>query len=277
WTDFNNDKWPDLIVVGDWMAIHIFKNEKGRLVRWSDHSLAETDGLWKRVVPIDIDQDGDMDYVVGNAGENLPWTPSSQNPVQIRIADFNTDGRIDPVFTQFEKGREIPMASRDELLNQLPLLKKTFTSYRKYAEASLPDLINKTSLLHAKTLTLKKISSAILLNLGKAGFKLSDLPISAQFSSAYGLLVYDFNRDGWQDVLVGGNFRDYKTNFGPNDASMGTVLLNDRKGGFLSQNKLRFGKILNGEVRHLEKLGTANQSYLLIVGSNQAVRLAKIM
>ncbi|MFM7851816.1 MAG: FG-GAP repeat domain-containing protein [Flammeovirgaceae bacterium] len=80
------------------------------------------------------------------------------------------------------------------------------------------------------------------------------LPICSQFSVAFGLLIHDFNQDGWQDLLVGGNFQDYKTNYGPSDASKGTVLFNDQKGGFLAQGKLNCGKMLSSEIRNFEKL-----------------------
>ena len=76
WTDFDRDGWVDLITVGEWMPIVFFRNQHGRLVNVTQKSgLGESQGWWNTIAAFDYDRDGDMDYVVGNAGTNETMPP----------------------------------------------------------------------------------------------------------------------------------------------------------------------------------------------------------
>jgi len=80
WSDFDNDGWIDLILVGEWMEITIFKNNKGTLTRYQDSGLKETSGWWNSIAGGDFDQDGDIDYIVGNLGTNTTFEASPKEP-----------------------------------------------------------------------------------------------------------------------------------------------------------------------------------------------------
>ena len=64
WADIDGDQDLDLIVVGEWMPITIFKNEKGIFKK--AEPLNETKGWWNCIKTADLDQDGDMDLILGN-------------------------------------------------------------------------------------------------------------------------------------------------------------------------------------------------------------------
>src|SRR5690606_36119477 len=119
WTDFNGDSWPDLIIAGEWMPIRIFENQEGTLVERKFSGLDNSNGWWTTIFPADVDNDGDIDYLVGNAGTNLQFRASVQQPVQLFAADFNDDGTLDPILCYYIQGKSYPMASRDELLDQM--------------------------------------------------------------------------------------------------------------------------------------------------------------
>ena len=76
WQDLDNDSWEDLILVGEFMPISLFKNHEGELKKmqstWLDENNKKinTEGWWNCIESADFDQDGDMDFIVGNQGLN---------------------------------------------------------------------------------------------------------------------------------------------------------------------------------------------------------------
>jgi hypothetical protein len=139
--------------------------------------------------------------------------------------DFNNDGRIDPIICQSIDGKHYPIASRDELLQQMSSLKKKYQSYASYANATIEDVIGKEMVQEASRLKVNMLESIILENIGKGKFNTHLLPVFAQFSSARGFIIKDFNKDGRKDILLSGNFYPYKTQIGASDAGIGTCLL----------------------------------------------------
>jgi hypothetical protein len=53
WTDVDSDGDKDLVVVGDWMAIHIFKNDNGDFQNRS--IIPNSNGWWNRIEAADLD------------------------------------------------------------------------------------------------------------------------------------------------------------------------------------------------------------------------------
>jgi hypothetical protein len=89
WTDFDNDGWQDLILVGEFMPITYFKNEKGKLKNITSTTGTENKkGWWTSIVSGDFDNDGDIDYVIGNIGLNSFYKGSEKYPVTIYAKDF---------------------------------------------------------------------------------------------------------------------------------------------------------------------------------------------
>lgn len=268
WTDFNNDTWPDLLIVGDWMPIRLFENKKGKLVEVQNDALQNTSGRWNKIVPFDFDADGDTDYVAGNSGSNFAYTVSRKEPLELYYADFNDDGRIDPVMAYSSQGKIYPVASRDEMLLQVNSLRKKFTSYSKYASATIEDIFGKESLRAAKRLKAQTLHSMVLENIGSGNFKLLPLPAMAQLSSVNGIVTDDVNEDGFADILLAGNFFPYRTEYGPADASLGLLLLGDGKGKFDPVSWEKNGFRAPGDVRSMRFLKGANGSKLVLIARN---------
>ena len=65
----------------------------------------KSNGWWCSIFPADIDEDGDMDYFLGNAGTNLQFKATEKEPVELTAGDFNNDGVLDPIVTYFIKGK----------------------------------------------------------------------------------------------------------------------------------------------------------------------------
>ncbi|HKO80111.1 MAG TPA: VCBS repeat-containing protein, partial [Chitinophagaceae bacterium] len=107
WTDFDNDSWQDLVVVGEFMPIRFFKNVKGIFKEVTDQTgLQNTSGWWNSIVAGDFDNDGDIDYVAGNLGLNGPYKASAKEPVCIYAKDYDKNGRLDPIMCHYTDGTE---------------------------------------------------------------------------------------------------------------------------------------------------------------------------
>jgi hypothetical protein len=266
WTDYNNDQWPDLLVVGEWMGVRIFKNVSGKLEEVKDSSLVHSNGLWNRIAAFDYDKDGDLDYVIGNAGENLQWKASSSNPLTVFYHDYNGDGRIDPVMCYSLNGKQYPVASRDELLFQINTLRKKFVTYSRYGEASIENIFDPEMLNKSEKLNVEMLQSVILENKGNDKFLITTLPLLAQLSNIQGIVTQDFNSDGREDILLSGNFYPYRTQYGRNDASIGLLLLNDGTGKWNPVPWSESGFYAPGDVRGMTMInGRGGQQFVLIV------------
>ncbi len=277
WTDFNNDGWPDLLIVGEWMPIRLFENKMGKLTEVRNSELENATGLWNRVAAVDFDLDGDLDYIVGNAGVNLPWHASMLKPLTLYVSDFNSDGRLDPIICNFIQGKSFPVASRDEMLLQMNSLRKKYTDYGSYALASLEDMVGLEQVKGSKKYQINTLQSSMLENLGNGNFKLQPLPVEAQVSSVRGILVEDFNGDGVEDILLAGNFFSFRTQYGPCDASKGLMLKGIGKGNFVPISWERTGFYASGDIRNMQLLQEkSGKRHVVVARNNDSVLVFKL-
>ncbi|HYC85758.1 MAG TPA: VCBS repeat-containing protein, partial [Chryseosolibacter sp.] len=268
WTDFNGDTWPDLVIVGEWMPVRLFENRNGRLVENKEAIPPGTSGFWHRIAPFDMDADGDIDYVLGNAGANLPWRVSDKEPLTLYYGDFNADSRIDPIMCFTRGNKEFPVASRDEMFAQMNTLRKKFTTYSAYARATIGDVLEERTLQQASKLVIDNTRSSVLENLGNGRFRIGPLPVMAQFSAVTGVIAEDFNHDGHADLLLAGNFFPWRTQFGPSDASIGLLLSGDGKGNWRCLQAGESGFFADGDVRRMARLRGKGGGKLVLVARN---------
>ncbi|MCK5704217.1 MAG: VCBS repeat-containing protein, partial [Cyclobacteriaceae bacterium] len=266
WTDYNGDNWLDLIVVGEWMGIKVFQNVNGKLIEQRFASLEKSDGWWTTIRQMDIDADGDTDYLLGNVGLNSRIKASVVEPVELYARDFNNDGKIDPILCYYIQGKSYPMHSRNELLGQLIPLRKKFMNYASYADATIENIIDKKSL--DKTFKLKAyiMESCWLENID-GDFRLWKLPDLAQFSPVNAFIDYDFNGDGKKDIIAAGNFYPFKPQIGMNDASMGVVLQFSNNALTVTHDIIS-PLWLYGDIRDMALLSFNNGKKMVVVSRN---------
>ncbi len=265
WVDLNNDQFMDAIVVGYWMPITIFINQKGRkLIREKRDELSKTNGFWNTVKVEDFDNDGDMDLMVGNWGLNTRLTASKEHPISLYLNDFDDNGSPETIITYYYQGKETLFANKDELVKKLPYLNKNFLSYKAFAEAKLTDLIPKEKLKHARKTQVFELASCYFENTNGT-FKKRNLPLLTQISTVNDIMVDDVNQDGFLDLILVGNNIHINTQLGRLDASYGQLLLNNKNGFFYMENP---NLEISGQSEHIAKVKIKNKNYYIISRNN---------
>ena len=271
WSDFNQDNLIDLIIVGEWMPIRLFRNNGQTLAEITESAgMADSEGWWNKILATDFDLDGDMDYVMGNFGLNSQIQASISEPASLYAKDFDENGAIDPIMCYYVQGESYPMFSKDDLLGQVNSLKAKYVKYTDYADQKITDIFTGEVLKDAQLLKAKNLSSSYLENVGNNQFRLSSLPPSTQFSPIYGMVSGDFNKDGNPDLLLGGNFFGTRVKFGRYDANKGIYLIGDGKGSFHTVKPSKSGLIVKGEVRDVTHLHTTSGDDLIIFAKNNS-------
>ncbi|GAB2581331.1 VCBS repeat-containing protein [Spirosoma areae] len=247
--DFNNDGFDDIVAVGEWTPVIRLQNERGVFKRIRD-DLEQTTGFWQSVIGDDFDQDGDVDLIVGNYGLNCHFKASPDLPLTMLTDDFDGNGTLDPIICYYIQGKNYPAYSRDELLDQLAPLRKKYTSYATYSDATADDVLNEFKGKTPAKSAVNELSTLYLVN-NKGRFERKGLPIQAQFSPVYALAAQDLNGDGFKDIVMAGNQTHGRVRTGNIDANYGQVFLNDRKGNFTYLPQYQSGLYLRGDVRSL--------------------------
>jgi len=274
WKDIDHNGYKDLIAVGYWMPVSVFMNDGTKLVLQHNNGLDFTNGWWNTIIADDFDNDGDTDLVCGNWGLNTKLKASKQNPVSLYSYDFDENGTVDPVVTYFHKEKETPFASKDELVKQMPYLNKEYLSYKNFAKASLEDLFSARKLSKASKMQAYELASCYFENEGNGKFKKKALPLLAQSSCIRSIAVNDFNKDGFNDLLIVGNNYEISTQLGRMDALHGLILQNDQKGGFVMVNQQNFD--VPGPARDLKNITIAGRDYYIVTINNDSpIILAK--
>jgi enediyne biosynthesis protein E4 len=263
WEDIDNDGDKDLIVVGDWVPLSIFKNENGKLSKVN--TLPKSNGWWNCIKAGDFNGDGLIDFVVGNHGLNSRFKATELTPLSMYTNDFDNNGMAESIICGFNGGQSYPMVLRQDIVSQMPILKKKYLYFKNYKEQKISDIFTPEKLKVAILYETFNLKSSILINKGNGKFEMKDLPTEAQFSPIFGIAVEDFDKDGQLDIALGGNFSRSKPEVGTYLASYGTLLRGDGKGNFQTIKNSGF-KIV-GEIRDILSLKVANKN-ILIAGLN---------
>jgi len=269
WSDYDSDGWLDLILVGEFMRVTFFHNDKGILSDQTDDSgLESSSGWWNSLVAGDFDADGDTDYIGGNQGLNSHFSASPSEPLCIHASDYNKDGRLDPVMSYYVQGIRYVGHSRDNLIDQINSIRGRFRTYTDYANATFEETFLPEELSEAYVVCTERFETSYIENLGKGKFRISALPLIAQISAIYGMVSGDYDDDGNLDVLMVGNSYAPEISSGRDDALIGLFLKGDGKGNFKSVDVSASGFFADLDAKGLASLLLPNGHELMIIANN---------
>jgi enediyne biosynthesis protein E4 len=269
WTDVDGDGRPDLVVVGEWMPIAIFRNTgRGTLERMAAPGLERSHGWWNRVVAGDFTGNGHTDLVVGNAGLNTLLRAMPDAPATMHVKDFNGNGFMEQILALPGAGGSYPVVLRDELIRVLPHLKARHLKHENYAGRTLEEVFTAEELEGAVVKQAHTFASALVRNNGDGSFTLVPLPLEAQVAPAYGILARDFTGNGHLDLLLAGNFHGVKPQFGRMSAGYGLFLRNDGRGGFTPVPAAESGFRVPGQARDIQRVPTRDGDLYLVARNN---------
>ena len=266
-TDFNGDKKVDLIIVGEWNSIHLLQNEGGAVKDVTPTPIKENTGWWNTIEAGDFDNDGDIDYVVGNLGVNYKYQASRKEPFHIYANDFDETGNLDIVLGYFNEGNLYPLRGRECSSEQMPFLKEKFPSYKDFASATLKDVYG-GDLEKSYHLQATNFRSSILINDGMGKFTIKDLPREAQYSCINGFVVKDIDQDGNLDIVAGGNLFEAEVETPRNDASIGLVMKGNGDNTFTPLSLAQSGFLVRGDVKDLQYITVNNREGILIANND---------
>lgn len=278
-TDIDNDKDEDLIIVGEWMPIKILTNNRGVFKDVSNSFFKKnTRGLWWSISANDIDNDGDDDYIIGNLGLNNKFKASEEHPLKVYASDFDNNGTNDVVLAKYysKQGDYVPVRGRECTSQQMPYVSDKFKDYHSFASSKLIDILPKDKVEEAVVYEIQNFESIVLINdNGKLISK--PLPIQAQISPVKSSIISDFNNDGFKDILLVGNHYGVEVETVRYDAGYGSLFLGDGKNNFKFSTPTTSGLHVPLDSRsvNLIKSSKAKEELILITNNNDSVVVLK--
>lgn len=267
WVDLNGDGTDELLTVSEWGSPKIYTLDRKRLVL-DTSSLDEQEGWWNTVQAADLDNDGDLDLILGNQGLNIHYTPTVDAPMKMWINDFDNNGTVEQIVTQTLEGRDMPIHQKKEILGQMVSLKKQNLKASEYANKSIQQLFAKEVIDRAIVKTVTNSANVVAINDGNFNFTIQQLPVRAQLSCVCGISCQDLNNDGYMDLIMGGNNYEFKPQYSRLDANYGTVLLNDGTASFGWADYEMSGYFVKDEVKHMAQIKDKNGTLFLVTAIN---------
>jgi len=266
-TDYDNDKDLDLLVVGEWMAPTFFTNNNGNFTQESTpKGLESTEGWWFSITSGDYDGDGDIDYVLGNLGKNNKFHPTEKKPLYIYAKDFDNNGSFDVAMSKINEGKLVPVRGKECSSEQNPFLLDKISTYKEFASLDMEHIYGEKRLKDAFQLQVHNFKSMYVENLGDGTFTTRALPNEAQTGPTLSLLSTDINNDGHTDIIGVGAIYDAEVETIRYDSNYGYVLLGDGKGNFTYSNEYR--PFIDKDTKDIEQIKINNKQHFMVVSNN---------
>ncbi len=280
-SDVDGDSKPDLIMAIEWGPVTIYKNTGHQFEKLQSNTLDRHLGWWQSLTSGDFDNDGDMDYIAGNYGQNVYFKCNSFEPITIYAKDFDANGSLDPFISCYwndtsGQKKEYFFHGRDDMIKQLINIKRKFQTYTKFGLATVHEVFSKEEMAGALILKANDFYSSFIRNEGKGQFTITQLPMEAQMAPLYSLLPMDLNGDNYLDLMVCGNDYGLELSQGRADAMQGLVLMNDHGQSFQPMSFTNSGYFVEGESRAIGTIHVNKNSFVVNVMNLDSLIVHKI-
>jgi hypothetical protein len=278
WVDYDHDGDQDLVLVGEWMKVCIFRNDNGHFTNvTSTAGLDETSGWWNCIHVADIDGDGNPDLIGGNLGLNSMLKASIREPVEMYLNDFDNNGSLDQVICYYQNSVSYPVASFDELASQITGLVKKFPDYSDFGGKTVQDIFGMKALSQSIVKRAVMFESCLFLNNGDGTFRISKLPIVVQFSPVRDILVRDINMDGKMDLVLVGNNYAVRPSYGRYDASYGWCLQGEQDHTYKTLMPVESGLKILGDARRILPIDVSRKHYIVVAVNNGDLQIFQLL
>ncbi|MFD2100473.1 VCBS repeat-containing protein [Flagellimonas iocasae] len=273
-SDYDQDGDKDLVVVGEWMPITIFNNTNGFFSKTELKGFDETSGWWSTIAEIDFDQDGDLDYFVGNLGGNNKFHPSIEKPLHVYGTNLGDDSNYDMFLSKDYHGQLVPVRGKECSTQQNPFVSEKIKSYKEFANSTLEDIYGSAVLDQSYHKQVTEFESVYLENKGNGDFKIKHLPNYAQLGPTLSFVFADVNKDGNMDVIGAGAIHEAEVETVRYDANIGYVLLGDSKGDFKPYKDVNFYNDLNA--KKMKLVSIKNEPHVVIANNDRPLTIFKL-
>jgi len=277
WCDLDGDGDPDLVLCGEWMPLLCFENQNGRFADASSEAgFRDTEGLWFGLLLADVDDDGDVDLLAGNAGLNTHFKPTADEPADLYVLDMDNNGTTEPIVARYRNHISYPFASYDEWAAQVTGFKDRFADYAAYADKPIHQVLGAgmENALKKKAVTLE---TCLFVNNGAGRFERRSLPVEAQFSVVSDAVADDFTGDGKSDLVLAGNHFSVRPSYGRHDASYGWLLARQPDGTYRALWPSASGLLLRGETRGLLPITIGGKPHLVAAMNNDSLQVYRCL
>jgi hypothetical protein len=265
-SDYDQDGDKDLIAVGEWTGILLFKFTDGVYTKEEVPSLSQSKGLWFSIKNYDYDGDGDEDYLVGNLGNNTKFKVGGEKAFHIYSKDFDGSGSNDIVLSNKYKGQLVPSRGRECSSEQMPFIKEKFSNYQKFAEASITDIFG-SQLEDALHYEANILSSVLIKNNGSGNFEIIPLPTEAQASPIMDFEILNIDDDPGKEIIIVGNHYGAEVETVRYDASYGYVLKYDGQ-KLIAVPPMNTGLYTSGNSKDIALITIGRKPYLIVTNND---------
>ena len=286
WADVDADGKKELSICGEWMPLEIYSLQNGQFIKKQNAvqivlpsqkdtliSMDAFSGWWYNMKAEDIDNDGRMDFVLGNRGLNSSIKGNIHEPATIYAKDFDNNGSYDAVLGYYIHGKCYPLYSRDQLIDQVPSMRKKFVRYRDYSGKTLDGIFTEAEKKNMEVFKTNFFASGVLMNEGNNTFRFIPFPEKAQLSTINDMVIDDIDNDGVKDILVCGNSDDPAVMVGVYDATSALLLKGTGKGNFSAVSPAENGLTVRGESRKMIYLKDKGKTTLIFLKNDDAVQV----
>lgn len=273
WADLNGDGKGELILSGDWQGVRVFElSAEKKLIEIKPTGLEFSAGWINTIKVADLNGDGRLDILTGNLGLNSKLKASKVKPVWLYHHDFDGNGQLDPLIFHFMGEKLVPFATRDDLIRQIPGVKRLHASYQDYAKISKPeDLFPQEEIDKARKLPVYEFRSGVYFQQADGSFEFDPFPAEAQWSPVLAIEV-DVKTG---TVYLGGNSSDFRVDLGKS-INIGILAYKWNQSSWLAVKKIgsptqiasraqiRYLKILRTNLGN-QLLGAQNNGPLILI------------
>ncbi|NJB72242.1 hypothetical protein GGR42_002733 [Saonia flava] len=270
-SDYDSDGDKDLIVVGEWMPITVFDFSNGVFSKKIISEFKDTNGWWNTIKEVDLDKDGDMDYLVGNLGNNNKFHPTKEKPLHIYGNNYDNNDTYDMLLSKVYNGKLVPVRGKECSTEQNAFISERIQTYKEFANSSLIDIYGEEEIGNSYHKEVYTFSSLYVYNNGDGTFAIEELPTNAQVGPTMSFTIDDVNKDGFMDVLGVGSIFEAEVETIRYDSNTGYILLGDEKGNLHPYIDISFYNY--GNIKDMGKIKVAGQDYFLMANNDGPITI----